>query len=238
MSGHSKWSTIKRQKAVTDSRRSAVFTKLGRLITVAAREGGGDPTMNFKLRLAIDKAKASNMPNDNIDRAIKSGTGESKGVTMKEALYEGFGPGQVAVLVQTLSDNANRTSSEIRQIFQRHGGTLGTPNSVSWMFSLQGRTHIPLPTDVQELLLEGIDSGVEDSIESDGELIFISSPTSLHQIQSWLHTRGLTISSSAPEMIPTTMATPTEKEIPRLHQLFEELDDHPDVTTITSNENS
>lgn len=236
MSGHSKWSTIKRQKAVTDSRRSAVFTKLGRLITVAAREGGGDPSMNFKLRLAIDKAKAANMPNDNIDRAIASGTGENKGAAMKEALYEGFGPGRVAVLVQTLSDNANRTSSEVRQIFQRHSGSLGTPNSVSWMFTLQGRTRIPHPADAESLVLEGIDVGVEDSVEEHDELILVSSTSALPAIQSWLSGKGIGITSSAPELIPTTFATPAEKELIQLHELFEELDDHPDVTSLTSNE--
>src|SRR5688572_12455240 len=138
MAGHSKWKQIKRKKAVTDARRGALFTKLIREITIAAKQGGGDPAGNARLRTAIDAAKAENMPLDNIERAVKKGTGELEGVTYEEVAYEGYGPGGAALLIQATTDNANRTVAEIRNLFTRHGGNLGAANSVSWMFDRKG----------------------------------------------------------------------------------------------------
>lgn len=238
MSGHSKWSTIKRQKAVTDSRRSAVFTKLGRLVTIAARDGGGDPAMNFKLRLAIDKAKGANVPNDNIDRAIKTGTGELRGDQTKEALYEGFGPGQVAILVEAITDNPNRTAGDLRQLFQKHGGTLGSMNSVSWMFVRKGVVRIPasLVADRDELLLEAIDHGVDDSDESGEHLVLYCPMEKTRAVQEWLTSRNMPPSSAGPEFVASTTIAADEKNQSALFQLFEELDEHPDVTAFYSND--
>lgn len=238
MSGHSKWSTIKRQKAVTDSRRSAVFTKLGRLIAVAAREGGGDPAMNFKLRLAIDKAKAANVPNDNIDRAVKAGTGESRSDQTKEVLYEGFGPGQVAVLVEAITDNPNRAAAEMRQLFQKHGGSLGSMNSVAWMFARKGVIRLPLSTivDRDSFLLEAIDHGVDDSQESDESLVLTCPLEQTKSVQEWLIQTGKTPTSAGPEFVPTTTITVDEKTRVALFSFFEDLDDHPEVTAFFSND--
>ena len=238
MSGHSKWSTIKRQKAVTDSRRSAVFTKLGRLVTVAAREGGGDPAMNFKLRLAIDKAKAANVPNDNIDRAIKAGTGELRGDQTKEVLYEGFGPGRVAILVEAITDNPNRTAADMRQLFQKHGGSLGSMNTVAWMFTRKGVLRVPLSliTDRDNFLLEAIDIGVDDTQESDDQLVLYCPLEQMRQVQDWLMKSGKTPTSVGPEFVAGTSITIDETAEAQLFALFEELEEHPDVTNFFSND--
>lgn len=239
MSGHSKWSTIKRQKAVTDSRRSAVFTKLGRLITVAAREGGKDPDMNFKLRLAIDKAKAANMPNDNIDRAIKSGAGELRGAVMKEVLYEGFGPGQVAVLVQALTDNSNRTAAEMRAIFHQHSGTLGSQNSVAWMFRLLGTIDIPLarvPSPAEAFELSMVDAGADDVREEGDRLVLTVDPSRLSDLQNQVRALGITDFSADTDMIPQTTTELAGADREELYALFEDLEDHLDVTNFFSND--
>lgn len=240
MSGHSKWSTIKRQKAVTDSRRSAVFTKLGRLITVAARAGGGDPAMNFRLRLAIDTAKSANVPNENIARAIKAGTGTGKEGLSKELTYEGFGPGGVAVIVNAVTDNANRTAAEIRSLFNQHGGSLGGQNSVAWMFQLRGVLRLPtdqLTADRRQILaLTAIDAGAEDVRDEDDRVVIVTSPESLPGLQSALATMKLSSLEAVVELVPTTTATVPEESVGQLHQLFEALEELPDVTSIASNE--
>src|SRR5258708_15097378 len=154
MSGHSKWSTIKHKKAATDARKGAIFTKMAREIAVAAKEGGGDPTANFRLRLAVQKAREVNMPADNIDRAIKRGTGEQGGVQYEELRYEGYGPGGVAIMVDALTDNRHRTASEIRSIFTRHGGNVAEQGSVGWLFNRQGGSlSHPACKDPDDLLL-------------------------------------------------------------------------------------
>lgn len=239
MSGHSKWSTIKRQKGITDSRRSAAFTKLGRLITVAARLGGGDPAMNFRLRLAIDKAKSANLPNDNIERAIKAGTGEGKDVQTKDVLYEGFGPGGVAVMVEAITDNSNRTSAEVRNVFTKHGGSMGSHNSVGWMFSLSGVNRLPLPDkpETKEALeLACIDAGASDVREDTDQLVVISMPDKLPDIG-----RAITAANQSAEAdieyVATTTADISDNDREKLHNLLEALDDLPDVTRVSSNEN-
>lgn len=240
MSGHSKWSTIKRQKAVTDARRSTVFTKYGRLISVAARQGGPDPVMNFRLRLAIDKAKSVNMPNDNIERAIKAGAGENKEGQTKEVLYEGFGPGQVAIMVQAITDNSNRTAAEVRGVFTKHGGSMGGHNSVGWMFSPKGVIRVP-PASLsgqpkEELELGLIDAGAEDVREDDQGVVIVTAPEHLHVLQDWLGAKGLAGLEAEVELVPGTTVTPDQAAQPKLYGLLEALDELDDVTNIYSND--
>ena len=241
MSGHSKWSTIKRQKAVTDAKRSAVFTKLGRLIAIAAREGGKDPAMNFKLRLAIDKAKAANMPNNNIERAISTGAGEGKGEQMKEVVYEGFGPGGAAVMVQAATDNSNRTAAEIRSTFQKHNGRLGGQNSVAWMFDVRGLVHIPADEvkkqSAEEFELGLIDAGADDvSRQTEGSIDVAIKPEHLKTFEQWLKTHGVNTFESDTTMLPKNRTELSDLEREQLYGLMEALDDLPDVTGVFSND--
>lgn len=239
MSGHSKWSTIKRQKAITDARRSAAFTKLARQITIAARLGGGDPVMNFRLRLAIDKAKGANVPNDNIDRAIKAGTGEGKEGLSKEVLYEGFGPGGVAIMVEAITDNSNRTAAEVRGVFTKFGGTLGGQNSVGWMFIRGGL----IQADVQRLTKEQrevlelslIDAGATD-VRLDGDQLAVT--TSLEDLAAVQHRLQETVAGAASdvEYLPTTTTTVSDSDREKLHTLLEHLDELDDVTHVSTNE--
>lgn len=237
MSGHSKWSTIKRQKAVTDSKRSAAFTKLARLITVAARIGGGDPDMNFRLRLAIDKAKAANVPNDNIERAIKSGTGEGKDTQTKDVLYEGFGPGGVAIMVEAITDNSNRTAAEVRGVFSKHGGSMGGQNSVGWMFERSGVAQIPLPAPQsrEALELELIDAGATDVRDDSGQLVITCAPELLMSIRQLLAKSGFTAEADT-EFLPTTTVTVDAATRENLYNLLGALDDLDDVTHVYSND--
>lgn len=240
MSGHSKWSTIKRQKGVADAKRSSIFSKLSRLISIATRVGGKDPASNFSLRLAIDKAKAANMPNDNIERAIKAGAGELKDGQVKEALYEGFGPAGVAVLVQAVTDNSNRTSADLRSLFQKYGGTLGGQNSVAWMFQLRGVVRIPraqVSSDKQtEIELGAIDAGAEDMREEDGGLVIITPVESLAAMKHWLESLRLTPEEADVEYVPTMPANIDEAARQKLHSLLSDLDEHPDVTNLFTND--
>lgn len=238
MSGHSKWSTIKRQKGITDSRRAAAFTKLGRQITVAARLGGGDPDMNFRLRLAIDKAKSANLPNDNIARAIKAGTGAGKDALTKDVLYEGFGPGGVAVLVEAITDNSNRTAAEVRGVFTQHGGSMGSHNSVGWMFALSGVTRLPLPAQASQkeaLELACIDAGATDVREEGDQLLVISAPDKITNISQILKDRGHSAAADI-EFMPTTTVEISDHDRQKLYVLLEALDDLDDATRISSNE--
>lgn len=240
MSGHSKWSTIKRQKGIADSKRSAAFSKLGRLITIAARTGGKDPAMNFRLRLAIDKAREVNMPNANIERAVAAGAGEGKGLVSKEALYEGFGPAGVAVIVEAVTDNPNRTSAEIRSLFSKAGGSLGAQNSVSWMFALRGVIRLAADTVTPELrddfFLAAIDAGAEDVREEGEQTLLLSTPDKLQALKLWTEQRSVTSMSAELEFIPTTTVVVADADQPALHALLEALDDHPDVTNVFSND--
>src|SRR6059036_1842712 len=162
MAGHSKWKQIKRKKAVTDARRGALFTKLIREITIAAKQGGGDPGGNARLRTAIDAAKAENMPLDNIERAVKKGTGELEGVTYEEVTYEGYGPGGAALLIQATTDNANRTVAEIRNVFSKHGGNLGAANAVAWMFDRKGQIVVDAKANEDATMEVALDAGADD----------------------------------------------------------------------------
>lgn len=239
MSGHSKWSTIKRQKAVTDARRSAVFTKYGRLITVAARLGGSDPSMNFRLRLAIDKARAANMPNNNIERAIQAGAGAGKEGQTKEVMYEGFGPGQVAIMVQAITDNSNRTAADVRTVFSKHGGSMGGQNSVGWMFASKGVLRIPLSglkdLSDDDLSLSLIDRGAEDVQRESDHLVITTSPDQLHSIQEWLTANHLTAEAEV-ELVPSTTVSVDPSVREKLYELLSALDELDDVTSVSSND--
>src|SRR5216117_1933455 len=194
MAGHSKWKQIKRKKAVTDQKRGAVFTRLIREITIAAKAGGGDPGGNARLRTAIDAAKAENMPADNIDRAIKKGTGELEGVTYEEVTYEGYGPGGAALLIQATTDNANRTVAEIRNAFQRHGGNLGAANSVAWMFDRRGQIVLDATRTDEDAAMEvALEAGADDMVR-DGDAFLITGPVSqLHAITEKLKQRHIAV---------------------------------------------
>ncbi len=239
MSGHSKWSTIKRQKAVTDARRSASFTKHARLIAVAARAGGGDPTMNFRLRLAIDNARADNMPNDNVERAIKAGTGEARGDQVKEIVYEGFGPGGVALMIETVTDNSNRTAGDLRAALSKYGGSLGGQNSVAWMFDRRGvirGTLLADPQDPDAMALSLLETGATDARITGRDVTIECQANDIERVRSAIDPGLVTITASGAELIPTTPVRLSAEEEQRLADLFEVLDEHPDITNVTTNE--
>ena len=235
MSGHSKWASIKHQKAATDKKRSNTFTKLANNISVAAR-GGGDPTMNYSLRLAIEKAKEANMPKDNIDRAIKRGTGELGGAAATEDLYEIYGPAQTAILVETFSDNKNRTSGEIKAVINKLGAKLASANAVSYMFSHLGELRISLEGQgSEEIEMKIIDSGAQnyEQIE-DGYLVYCK-PNELKQISDNLISQGLKVTSSELVWMPKETIEVNDEESAKVIRLLETLDDLDDVKNVSSN---
>lgn len=235
MAKHSKWSKVKNYKGAADAKRAAVFTKLGRVITVAAREGGADTTFNFKLRSAIDQALAANMPKDNIDRAVKKGTGEIASDQIEEIVYEGYGPGGAAVLVEALTDNRHRTAGNIKHAFTSHGGNLGATGSVQWMFVRHGAVTVARrPSEEQELAL--IDAGMEDvSPDDDGGATLYCSPDSLARLRQAAETAGLGVNSAEFEWNAkdAVAADPVQKE--ELTELMETLDDDEDVKAVYTN---
>jgi YebC/PmpR family DNA-binding regulatory protein len=236
MSGHSKWSTIKRKKGAADAKRGAIFTKLSREIMIAAREGGGDPTMNFKLRLAVQRAKAENMPNDNIDRAIAKATGSGEQEQLTEIMFEGYGPGGTAILVSTLTDNRNRTVSEVRHQFSRSGGNLGENGSVAWQFEAKGLISIPLNgKDPEEVALQAIDAGAED-VEIQGDTIEVhTDPSSLEPVRQALESEGLAIENADFAMVPKTPLELDEKTAIQALRLLDGLEELEDVQRVYSN---
>jgi len=236
MSGHSKWSSIKRAKGVADARRGQLFTKLTREIIMAAREGGGNPDGNFQLRMAIQKARDSNMPNDNIDRAIKRGTGELEGARLEEIVLEGYGPGGVAILVQALSDNRNRTLQEVRNVFTRNGSSLGENGCVAWLFDARGMITVPLnDQNAEELELQAIDAGAEDvSVENDCLEIY-TKPEELEMVRAAMAESGLTIASAELCTVPKTTIEVDEKVGLQTLRLLDKLEDLDDVNQVTSN---
>jgi len=236
MAGHSKWKQIKRKKAVTDARRGAAFTKLIREITIAARQGGGDPAGNPRLRTAIEAAKAENMPWDNIDRAIKKGAGGLDGVQYEDVTYEGYGPGGAAILIQATTDNANRTVAEIRYLFTRHGGNLGAANSVAWMFDRKAQIVVDAGQADEDAALEvALEAGAED-VARDGDQLIVTGPTSqLHAIQERLKARGLAVQSAEIAMTPKSTVKVEGTDAKRLLGLIEELEEMDDVAKVFSN---
>jgi YebC/PmpR family DNA-binding regulatory protein len=237
MAGHSKWKQIKRQKAVVDSRRGALFTKLGREITVAAKTGGGDPAGNARLRLAIQKARDNNMPMDIIERAIVKATGEGEASQLDEVIYEGYGPGGTAVMVEALTDNRNRTVSEVRNAFGRGGGNLGESGSVAWQFSLRGVISVNLKDgmDPDEVALAAIDAGAEDFHADDDVLSIHTRPEDLESVRSALEQGGVQADSSEIARVPNATITLAEKEAIQALKLLDRLEDLDDVQRVYTN---
>jgi YebC/PmpR family DNA-binding regulatory protein len=234
MSGHSKWATTKHKKAAKDAKRSAAFTKVGNLISVAARKGG-DPETNFSLRLAIDKAKAVNMPKDNIERAIKRGTGELGGETIVERTYEVFGPSGIAMVVEAVTDNLNRTTADIRHALSKHGGSLGAPNSSLWQFSRKGVIRLAEGAEISEdAELELIEAGADD-IAQEENLVVYTQPDSFQKAKEEAEKLGLAIENADVELVANEPVKVEEPVKEKLEKLFEALDDLDDVSTFYTN---
>lgn len=236
MAGHSKWAQIKHKKKAVDARRGQLFTKLARAIQVAARDGGGDPSGNPALANAIQKAKDARMPKENIERAIAKGTGaDSDAQTIEEAVYEGYGPGGVAIMVEALTDNRNRSSAEIRHAFTSHGGSLGEPGSVAWTFEKKGELVVDGTRYSEDDLLPAIDAGAED-ISRDGDVWeVVTSPTDLAAVRSALEAAGVELESAELVMRPTSRTPVDDSQVARLMRLVEALEDHDDVQAVHAN---
>jgi YebC/PmpR family DNA-binding regulatory protein len=236
MSGHSKWSTIKRKKGAEDAKRGKIFTRLAREITQAAREGGGDPDANASLRLAVEKARGANMPKDNIERAIKRGTGELEGGQLEEITYEGYAPHGVALLVKCLTDNRNRTLSEVRRVFNRSGGNLAEAGAVAWMFDTKGYIAVAVDDkDPDDIFMMAVDAGAEDVEISDEFVEVYTEPGDLHWIRDGLAGRGLSIDEAELSQVPKTMMTLAEKETLQVMGMIEALEELDDVQQVYSN---
>ncbi len=236
MSGHSKWSTIKRQKGVNDSKRSAMFTKVAREIAVAARAGGGDPDANYRLRLAIDKARSINMPADNIKRSIEKATGGGEAEQYEEIVYEGYGPGGVAVLVEAATDNRNRTAAEVRSIFAKTGGQLAGSGAVAWQFEARGLITVPRDgADPDEVALAAIDAGAAD-VDTDADPIEIyTEPGDLEAVRKALDAAGVTVESAENAMLPKQTVSLDAAHVRKALRLVELLEDLDDVQRVTAN---
>lgn len=236
MSGHSKWAQIKRQKGAADIKKGTVFTKLGNAVTIAAREGGGDPAMNFKLRLAMDRARAANMPKDNIERAIKRGTGELAGVALEAVTYEGFGPGRAPLVVEALTDNRNRTAQTVKLLFQKHGGTIGAPGSVQWMFDRRGVVRVKKPAGYgspEELAL--IEQGADDIFDEGDALAVLAPPAETSAVRARLEGARWTVVEDGVELWPKTpTAFPEGRDGEQLATLLDALDECEDVQHVST----
>jgi len=236
MSGHSKWSTIKRQKGVADAKRGQIFTKLAREIIVAVREGGSNPEANFRLRLAIQKARDSNMPLDNIDRAIKRGGGQAEGASLAEMVLEGYGPSGVAILVSALSDNRNRTLQDVRTIFFRHGGNLGESGCVAWLFDSRGLITVDTKErDAEALALEAIDAGAEDVKIENNYIEVYTKPEELEKVREALKQKNIPIASSEIAKVPKTTVQLEEKAALQTLKLLDKLEELDEVQSVSSN---
>ncbi len=235
MAGHSKWKQIKRKKAITDQKRGAVFTRLIREITIAAKQGGGDPAGNPRLRTAIDAAKAENMPADNIERAIKKGTGELEGVVYEEVTYEGYGPGGAAILIQAITDNANRTVAEVRNVFARRGGNLGAANSVAWMFDRKGQIEVAGEADEDATMEAALDAGADDMVREGDVFVITTPPNQLHAVDQALRAKQLPVRSAEIALLPKNTVKVEGGDAKRLLQLVEGLEEMDDVSKVFSN---
>jgi YebC/PmpR family DNA-binding regulatory protein len=236
MSGHSKWSSIKHKKGITDARRGKVFTRLIKEITVAARLGGGDPDANPRLRASIAVAKAENMPKDNIERAIKKGTGELEGVTYEEVYYEGYGPGGAAVLVESLTDNKKRTVADIRYIFSKSGGGLGEAGCVAWMFEKKGLFVFEKDETDEETLMEAIlDAGAEDIRDEESTLEVITPPEDFEEVKKALDERNMRYLLAEITMVPKSTVKLKDKQAEQMLRLMDSLEDSDDVQKVYSN---
>ncbi len=236
MSGHSKWSSIKHQKGVTDARRGQLFTKLTREIIVAVREGGSSPDTNFRLRLAVQKARDSNMPLDNIERAIKRGSGEIEGAILVEMVLEGYGPGGVAILVQALSDNRNRTLQDVRRIFSQQGGSLGESGCVAWLFNSKGSITVETDgVDAEELALYAIDAGAEDVKVEKTYVEIYTEPQQLETVREALGQKNTPIASAELSMVPRTTVELEDKAALQTLKLLDRLEELDEVQRVSSN---
>ena len=236
MGGHSHWATTKRHKGVIDAKRGKTFTKIIREITVAAREGTGDPEFNPRLRLAVEQAKQAEMPQDNIEKAIKRGTGELEGVSYEEVVYEGYGPGGVALYIECLTDNQNRTVAELRHLLERHGGNLGTSGSVAWQFDRKGQIYVDAGRYHEDEVLEAaLDGGAEDVKREDGEFLVTTDAQSFHAVQDGLGRAGVEFEQAELVWIARNEILVEGKNAERLLRLIEALDDHDDVQKVHSN---
>lgn len=237
MSGHSKWSTIKRKKGANDAKRGAMFTKMAREIQVAAREGA-DPEFNLRLRLAVDKAKAVNMPRDNIERAIRRGAGLEKGEDLEEITYESYGPGGVALYIEVLTDNRNRTVAEIRRVLTRGNGSMGETGSVAWQFDLKGYIALPIDGNDQDHVFEAaLDAGAEDLEFGDGLAEVYTEPGDLKVVQEAFRLRGLTVETAELTMVPKSHIDLDDRTTQSAMSLIENLEELDDVTNVYSNLN-
>jgi len=235
MSGHSKWSQIKRQKGVNDAKRGQIFTRLGREITVAARDGG-DADSNYRLRLAVQRARESNMPMENIERAIKRGTGGGEGSALEEIVYEGYGPGGAAVLVEVMTDNRNRAAGELRNVFARFGGNLGNPGSVNWMFEPRGVIMLAINgANAEEVELRAIDAGAVDVITSDGEMEVQTEPSSLEEVRRAFEGARVEIVSAESTLLPKQTVTMEGKQALQVLKLVDKLEELDDVQHVYTN---
>ena len=238
MAGHSKWKQIKHYKAATDAKRGALFTKLIREITMAAKMGGGDPAGNARLRVAIEAARAKSMPKDNIDRAIKKGTGELEGVDYQEVTYEGYAPGGVALIIDAVTDNPTRTVADVRHKMSRGGGNLGTPNSVSFLFEKKGLLTIPVSANADEdaMLEAALEAGAEDFRREDEESYVVTTdPASFHAVKQALEEKGIVASEAELAMVPKTTVTVSGPDVESLLKLIESIEDLDDVQKVWAN---
>ncbi len=237
MSGHSKWSTIKRQKGANDAKRGALFTKIAREISVAARQGGGDPDANYRLRLAVDKARSVNMPADNIKRAIDKATGGGDAAEYEEIVYEGYGPGGVAILVEAQTDNRNRTAAEVRAVFSKAGGQLAGSGAVAWQFEPRGVVTVPAgSTDPDEIALAAIDAGADDVDTDDPERIYVyTEPGELETVRSSLEAAAIGVESAESTMIAKQTVDLDSDHARKALRLVENLEDLDDVQRVTAN---
>jgi YebC/PmpR family DNA-binding regulatory protein len=238
MSGHSKWSTIKRQKGVTDQKRGQLFGKLSRAITMAVREGGGttDPAFNFRLRLAIDKAKASNMPKDNIDRAVAKGAGADADSHFEEVVYEGFGPSGVAIIVEGMTDKKQRTVAEVKNIFEKNGGTFGNSGSVSYLFNKVAELLVNKDgKNMDDILSIALEAGVEDIEEEEGKAVLDTAIPNLQNVQKVLEEQGITIEDAGIIYKPLSPMQLSEADKEKVMLLLEKLEDNEDVQNVFTN---
>ncbi len=236
MAGHSKWKQIKHKKAATDNKRSAVWAKRVREIIVAAKAGGGDPGGNARLRTAIDAARAVNCPNDNIDRAIKKGTGELEGETYEEVVYEGYGPGGAAIIIEATTDNPNRTVAEVRHAFSRNAGNLGATNSVAWMFDRKGQIYLDANRFSEDQALEdALDGGAEDFVRDGEQYVVTTSVGDFHAVQDSLKAKRYLLESGELTMVPKNTVKVEGADAAKLLRLMEALEDLDDVSKVSSN---
>ena len=236
MSGHSKWSSIKHKKGAKDAKRGKLFSKLIKEITVAARMGGGDLDANPRLRTAVTTARENSMPNDNIERAIKRGSGEVEGVHYEEVSYEGYGPGGVAIMANVLTDNRNRTVAEIRRVFEKHGGSMGAAGCVAWMFHKRGLIPVDKNTADEDRLMEvALEAGADDVSDTGDTFEVVTAPESFEAVKAAVQGAGIAVSNAEVTMVPQNTVSVTGKDAEHTIKLLEELDDHDDVQSVASN---